>query len=59
MWTDVGGSVVNNYSKRSKKEKPEEKKRPGKKIIRMPFAVDWASDNEVLTSNSGESDVKD
>lgn len=40
-------------------EKPEEKKDRKRKIIRMSFAIDPASDNEVLNSNSGESDVKD
>lgn len=29
------------------------------KIIRMPFAIDSASDDEELNYNSGESDVKD
>lgn len=30
-----------------------------RKIIRMSFAIDPASDNEELNYNSGESDVKD
>lgn len=42
--------------RRKTRGKKETKKR---KIIRMPFAIDPASNNEVLTYKSGESDVKD
>lgn len=44
---------------RNEKGEPEKKETRKRKIIRMPFAIDPASDNEALNLNSGESDVRD
>lgn len=42
--------------KENQREKSETRKR---RIVRTPFAIDPASDNELLNYNSGESEGKD
>lgn len=56
----MGANVcfLNNYLK-GMKRRTREKRDQKRKIIRMPFAIDPASDNEALNLNSGESDVRD